>query len=202
MPATGATRGGLLTLGAVVGMHAHSNESSPVRRGLFVRSRLLCQTLPLPPADVDTTPPGLDPSLTTRARFDRHSSDPKCQGCHKLIDLVGYGFERYDGVGAYRAQEAGMDIDAGGKLYGLEDLGAGTMQEFNGPIELGKILSTSANAQACLARQLYRYARGGENGGKDSCAISKLQGVFRDSGFDLQRLLLEVVRGKSFGTRG
>ena len=42
-------RGGLLTLGAVVGMHAHSNESSPVRRGVFVRTRLLCQTLPPPP---------------------------------------------------------------------------------------------------------------------------------------------------------
>jgi hypothetical protein len=53
-----------------------------------------------------------------------------------------------------------------------------------------------------VARQLYRFARGGENGGKDACAISKLQGAFRESGFDLQRLLLEVVRGKSFLTRG
>jgi hypothetical protein len=202
MPVTGATRGGLLTLGAVVGMHAHSNESSPVRRGLFVRARLLCQTLPLPPADVDTTPPGLDPTLTTRARFQRHSSDPKCQGCHKLIDPVGFGFERYDGVGAYRAQEAGADIDASGKLIGLEDLGDASELPFSGPLELGKILSTSPNAQACVARQLYRFARGGENGGKDACAISKLQGAFRESGFDLQRLLLEVVRGKSFLTRG
>ncbi|HEY0708256.1 MAG TPA: DUF1592 domain-containing protein [Polyangia bacterium] len=201
VPATNPTRGGLLTLGAVVGMHAHSNESSPVRRGLFVRSRLLCQTLPPPPANLDITPPGLDPKLTTRVRFDRHSSDPACQSCHRLIDPLGYGFERYDGVGAYRDKEAGVDVDASGSVLGLEDLASDATVKFNGPIELGKIISESPNAQACLARQLFRYARGGENGTKDACAINKLQTAFRDSGFDLQRLMLEVVRGKSFLTR-
>jgi hypothetical protein len=104
-------------------------------------------------------------------------------------------------VGAYRTKEAGMDIDAGGKMIGMEDLQATDELPFNGPIELGKMLSTSPNAQACFARQLFRFARGGENGDKDACAISKLQGVFRESGFDMQRLLLEVVRGKSFLTR-
>ncbi len=202
LPAAGASRGGLLALGAVMGMHAHSNESSPVRRGLFIRSRMLCQTLPLPPADVDTTPPGLDPSLTTRARFDRHSSDPKCQGCHKLIDPVGYGFERYDGIGAYREKEGTHDVDASGYVLGLEELGNDVKTPFAGPIELGKILAGSPNAQACFARQLFRYARGGENGSADGCAISKLQAVFKESGFDMRRLLLEVVRGKSFLTRG
>jgi hypothetical protein len=190
-----------LTLGALLGMHAHSNESSPIRRGLFVRSKLLCQTMPPPPPNVDTTPPGLDPSLTTRARFDRHSTDPACKGCHNLLDPVGYGFERYDGSGAYRAQEAGMDIDAAGEVRGLEDLTADTSVKFNGPIELGRLIAQSPNAQACMARQIFRFVRGGENGTADACAISKLQGVFRDSGFDLQRLLLEVVRGKSFLSR-
>jgi hypothetical protein len=197
----GAARGGLLTLGALLGMHAHSNESSPIRRGLFVRSKLLCQTMPPPPPNVDTTPPGLDPSLTTRARFDRHSTDPACKGCHNLLDPVGYGFERYDGSGVYRAQEAGMDIDASGEVRGLEDLTADTSVKFNGPIELGRLIAQSPNAQACMARQIFRFVRGGENGTADACAISKLQGVFRDSGFDLQRLLLEVVRGKSFLSR-
>jgi hypothetical protein len=201
VPATGATRGGLLTLGAVLGMHAHSNETSPIRRGLFVRARLLCQSMPPPPPNVDTTPPGLDPSLTTRARFNRHSTDPACQGCHTLLDPVGYGFERYDGAGAYRAQEAGMDVDASGEIRGLEDLNAQTSAKFNGPLELGRLIAGSPNAQACLARQIFRFERGGENGTADACAISKLQAAFRDSGFDLQRLLLEVVRGKSFLTR-
>jgi hypothetical protein len=198
--AAGANRGGLLTLGAVVGMHAHSNESSPVRRGAFVRTRLLCQTLTPPPQNLNIMPPGLDATLTTRERFARHSTEPLCKTCHALIDDVGFGFERYDGVGAFREDEGGHPIDASGVVRGLEDLDADTETKFDGPIELGHILAKSPNAQACLARQLFRYARGGESA-KDACAIRKLQTGFTGSGLDLQRLLLDTVQQRSFLTR-
>jgi hypothetical protein len=194
------TRGGLLTLGALVGMHAHSNESSPVRRGVFVRTRLLCQTLQPPPQNLNIMPPGLDATLTTRERFAKHSSEPLCKSCHVLIDDVGFGFERYDGVGAYRETEGDKPIDDSGVLRGMEDLSADTATKFNGPIELGRLLAKSPNAQACLARQLFRFARGGESV-KDACAIRKLQNAFSKSGFNLQRLLLDTVEQASFLTR-
>jgi hypothetical protein len=196
-PQTGL-RGGLLLLGSVLGMHAHANESSPVRRGVFVRSRLLCQTLPAPPENLNIQPPGLDPTLTTRKRFARHSSEDLCKACHKFIDPVGFGFERYDGVGAFRTLEAGEPIDESGEVVGLEDLEAQGAVPFSGPAELSRILAASPNAQACFARQMFRYARGGEDGGRDSCAIRRLQTVFVESGLDVKRLLLEVVRQKSF----
>jgi hypothetical protein len=194
-------RGGLLLLGSVLGMHAHPNESSPVRRGVFVRGRLMCQTLPPPPENLNIMPPGLDPTLTTRVRFARHSTDDLCKSCHRFIDPVGFGFERYDGVGAYRSQEGGQPIDASGEVMGLEDLNADTTTPFDGPDNLAKMLAGSPNAQACFARQMFRYARGGEDGGKDACAIRQLQSLFIQSGFDIRRLLLEVVRQKSFLTR-
>ena len=195
-------RGGLLLLGSVLGMHAHPNESSPVRRGIFVRSRLMCQSLPPPPESLNIMPPGLDPTLTTRARFARHSTDDLCKSCHKFIDPIGFGFERYDGVAAYRSVEHGQAIDASGQVVGLEDLNVDTTQPFDGPANLARMLAGSPNAQACFARQMFRYARGGEDGGRDSCAIRRLQTVFVESGFDIRRLMLEVVRQKSFLTRG
>jgi hypothetical protein len=199
-PQAGA-RGGLLLLGTVLGMHAHPNESSPVRRGVFVRQRLMCQSLPAPPESLNIMPPGLDPTLTTRARFARHSTEDLCKSCHRFIDPVGFGFERYDGVAAYRATEGGQPIDASGEVIGLEDLNADTTVKFDGPADLARILGASPNAQACFARQLFRYARGGEDGGKDACAIRTLQNLFQQNGFDIRRLLLEVVRQKSFLTR-
>ena len=197
----GTGRGGLLTLGAVLGTHAHSNESSPVRRGVFVRQRLLCQSLPPPPLNVDTTPPGLDASLTTRDRFAKHSSDPACSQCHQYIDALGFGFERYDGVGAYRAVEAGRPIDASGQVRGIEKLTADTTATFDGPLELGALLAASPNAQACLPRQLFRYVRGGEHGGADACAIKKLQEGFSQGGLNIRQLLVDTVKQKSFLTR-
>jgi hypothetical protein len=200
-PQTGL-RGGLLLLGSVLGMHAHPNESSPVRRGVFVRSRLMCQSLPSPPENLNIMPPGLDPTLTTRARFARHSTEELCKGCHKFIDPIGFGFERYDGVAAYRGEEHGLPVDATGQVVGLEDLNADTSTPFDGPAQLASLLAGSPNAQACFARQMFRYARGGEDGGRDSCAIRQLQTAFQQSGFDIKSLLLEVVRQKSFLTRG
>jgi hypothetical protein len=197
----GAERGGLLTLGAVLGTHAHSNESSPVRRGVFVRQRLLCQSLPPPPPNIDTTPPGLDARLTTRERFASHSSDPACGQCHQYIDALGFGFERYDGVGAYRTEEAGRPIDATGQLRGIEKLTADTTTAFDGPLRLGALLADSPNAQACLPRQLFRYVRGGENGDADACAIKKLQEGFSQGGLNIRQLLIDTVKQKSFLTR-
>jgi hypothetical protein len=203
LPAGERTRGGLLTLGAVLGMHAHSNESSPVRRGVFVRQRLLCQTLPQPPQNLNIMPPGLDATLTTRARFKKHSSDPTCASCHNYIDGVGFGFERYDGVGDYRTQEGapGMPIDSSGELPGLERLDAPTTASFDGPVQLGAMLAESPNAQACLARQVFRYARGGENGTLDACAIKQLQTAFAAGGLNIRQLLIETIKQKSFLSR-
>jgi hypothetical protein len=115
-------RGGLLSMAAVLATHAHPDESSPVRRGLFVRSRLFCQDLAPPPPDVDATPPGLDPTLTTRERFARHTSNPSCAGCHQFIDGIGFAFEGYDGIGARRLVDNGKPVDESGALVGAEDL--------------------------------------------------------------------------------
>jgi hypothetical protein len=195
-------RGGLMTLGALLGAHAHSNESSPVRRGVFVRQQLLCSTLTPPPENLNIMPPGLDPSLTTRARFQRHSSDPACASCHKLIDPLGFGFERYDGVGAYRETEAGMPIDSSGEVLGMESLESTDSVRFDGPTALGALIAASPNAQACFARQLFRYARGGENGTADGCAIKKLQEAFAAGALDVDQLFIEVLKQRSFTVRG
>src|SRR6185295_5842377 len=104
-------RGGLLTLGSVLASHAHAMDSSPIKRGVFVRRRLLCQSLPDPPANIDTTPPPLDRTKTTRDRFAEHTSNSACKQCHQYIDGVGFGFEGYDGAGAYRTTENGASID-------------------------------------------------------------------------------------------
>src|SRR5690606_30112534 len=115
-------RGGILRTGALMAAHAHAMESAPVLRGVFVRKRLMCQELPPPPPDIDTTPPGLDPTLTTRERFSRHSDDPLCESCHRLIDPIGFSFEAYDGAGGFRELDNGSPIDVSGRMVALESL--------------------------------------------------------------------------------
>ncbi|MDB4989728.1 MAG: Cellulose-binding domain protein, partial [Myxococcaceae bacterium] len=194
-------RGGVLGLGSVLAALAHSNESSPIKRGKFVRDRLLCQDLPPPPANLDTTPPGLDPTLTTRARFAKHTSSPACSGCHQYIDGVGFGFEGFDGIGALRAVENGLQVDLRGDIRGREDLTADTDEEFNGTVELSSLLAESPTAQSCLTLQYYRYARGYEETHQDACSLDKLQRGFESQDLTIKELLIRLALLDSFTTR-
>ena len=61
--------GGLLTQGALNTVHALPTSSSPIHRGVLIRERFLCQHLPPPPANLDTSPPVVDSTLSTRERY-------------------------------------------------------------------------------------------------------------------------------------
>lgn len=202
IPVADGSRGGLLTLGSVLSAQAHSDDGSPIRRGVFVRRRILCQDLPPPPPDVDNTPPGLDPSLTTRERFALHSESPTCQGCHQYIDGVGFGFEHFDGAGLRRESENGVPIDATGEIVGLEGLEqTSSVIPFDGTDDLSRWVGGSNAAPECLSLQLYRYAAGAEETAQDACEVDALTARFAASGYDLRELLLTVTELPSFTTR-
>lgn len=186
-------RGGLLGMGAILASHAHSDASSPILRGLFVRERLMCQTIPGPDASIDTTPPGLDPSLTTRERFRKHTDNVQCQACHQYIDGVGFGFEGFDGVGGYRLLENGLPVDESGEVVGLETLDDGRREGFDGPRQLSAILADSPNVQNCLPRQWYRYATGHEVGAPEQCSTQELSRRFNAADLDMKTMLLDLV---------
>jgi hypothetical protein len=194
-------RGGVLGLGAVLASHAHQNESSPIKRGLFVRDRLLCQVLPQPDPSINTTPPGLDPKLTTRERFAKHTSDAKCKSCHQYIDGVGFGFEGFDGVGQQRKVENNLAVNTSGEILGIEQLGDGSKQNFDGPRALATLLRDSDNAKACLSLQYYRFGRGYEERESDACSLSALAERFKSGGYTVRDLLENLPLLTSFTVR-
>jgi hypothetical protein len=192
-------RAGLLGHGAILATTAHSDQSSPIRRGLFVRQRLLCQTFPLPPADAGGVP-DVDPGATTRERFAQHTASERCAGCHRYIDPIGFGFEAFDGVGAFRTTEAGMPIDTSGGLNDVEGLGTGSMAPFSTMPELGAILADAEQPAECFVRQYFRFARGYHERVADRCAIDALLTRYR-SHRDLRELLIDVVLSADFARR-
>ncbi|HEY0706197.1 MAG TPA: DUF1592 domain-containing protein [Polyangia bacterium] len=185
-------RAGILTQAGLLAAHAHADQSSPIRRGKLVRENLFCQTLAPPPPDADITPPEPDPKASTRSRFEMHRADPQCKSCHALIDPLGFGFENYDGIGAYRDQEAGAAVDARGEIVGTDVDGP-----FNGVGELSRKLASSPTVRACVASHWFNYALGRVAGDADKCAMEAVTAAFAKTN-NLRDLILALVTSDAF----
>jgi hypothetical protein len=185
-------RAGLLTQASVLALTGKPNQSSPVLRGKFVRARLLCEELPEPPPDVDTTPPTVDSDVTTRERFDQHSADPACASCHQLIDPIGFGLEHYDGIGRWRATDGGQPVDASGEVVGMQN---GT---FDGAIELSEMLAGSEQVRTCFVETWFTYAHGRAPVEDDACTTDELAQAFDTSSRDVKSLLLALTQTEAF----
>jgi hypothetical protein len=188
-----AQRGGFLTEAGFLAAHALANQTDPVRRGKFVREQLFCTILPPPPDNVEVRPPDLDPKLTTRERFARHSQDPLCAGCHQLMDPIGLGFESYDAVGKFRATENGKPVDASGTITGT-DIDGG----FVGAVELGKKLAGSAQVRACVVKQWFRFGYGRSETPQDLCSMETLKAMFAGGKNDVRELLVALTQTDAF----
>ena len=193
-------RAGVLGLAAVLSATAHSDQSSPIRRGLFVRTKLLCHELPPPPPNAGGVP-DVDPNATTKERFAQHTADPFCASCHQSIDPVGFGFEHFDAVGKWRTLENGKPIDAAGDMVDVEAIGAGSHAPFADLAGLGKSLAGAQAAQDCHARWWWRFAVGTLEGPQDRCELATLATSFGQDGGDLRQLLRRVVLAPSFRRR-
>lgn len=197
IPLPASERAGLLTQASVMAEHAHANQTSPVHRGQLVRENLLCQILPPPPPEVDNVPPDPDPNATTRERFNQHVEDPSCAGCHSLIDPLGFGFENYDAVGAYRTTEGELEVDASGEVIGTD----ANNGEFVGAVELSGMLAQTAEVRDCMARQWLRFSLGRLEDADDTCTMERLSTAFADSDYDVRSLIHEIVLSDAFRHR-
>jgi len=156
-------RRGILNQGAFLSVFAHASESAPVLRGVAVLRRVACVDVPSPTSlNIVVTPPVPDPTKTTRQRYDVHATDMLCQSCHKSIDAIGFSFEDFDGMGAFRTTDG---TGSGGRPNPVDSstvVAAGS--DFDGSYPdsgaLAAALAASGSVRACAARHLYRGSAG------------------------------------------
>lgn len=103
----GDRRGGLLTMGAVLGLTSDGTRHRPVHRGVWLSEVILNKTPPPPPANVnpiEPVPPEGD-KISVRQRLEAHATDANCASCHANIDPLGFAWENYDAIGQWRTHE-------------------------------------------------------------------------------------------------
>ena len=187
-------RAGILTLSAFLTAQAHANQSAPVLRGKTVMTQVLCRDIPPPPANVSTALPVVTSGTTTRERLTAHVTNPACASCHQLFDPVGFGFENFDAIGAWRDTEGGQMVDAGGSY---SDSSQATYR-FSDPVELANGIATSADLAPCMALQWFRFSLSRNEAPEDASSLAAIQKQFAASDYNLRGLILSIVTSDAF----
>jgi hypothetical protein len=157
-----------------------------------VRERILCESVPPPPDDVDIDlGEGGGPPRTLRERLEQHRRDPVCASCHAFIDPPGLLFEQFDSIGAFRTEAGGLPLDTSGDLDGVP---------LEGARDLSSMLRDDPRVPRCIVTQLYRHANGRLDAPSEEAAIDALTEAFARSGYRLRDLFVELALSEGFRT--
>jgi hypothetical protein len=186
-------RSGILTQASMLTAFARPDESSPVKRGKWVRTRMLCMDLPDPPNNVPELPP-VTAGQSNRERFRQHTDNAACSGCHHLIDGLGFGLEHYDGIGQFRTTDQGVAVDSAGEVTATDDIDGA----YDGGPALAAMLAKSGQVRDCAPTQWLRYAMARREDADDSCALGAVRQAFATSGGNLSELVIALTQTDAF----
>jgi hypothetical protein len=117
---------GVLRHASVLTATSQASRTSPVKRGVYVTERLLCDPPDPPPAVL----PPLDEDLDPREALDAHKK-PGCVECHAHFEPYGLALEGWDAIGRPREVwpdgtpvRSSVELLDGAVISGLEDVAA------------------------------------------------------------------------------
>jgi hypothetical protein len=192
----GLPRGGVLTQASVLTVSSYATRTSPVLRGKWILENLLNAAPPPPPPGV---PPLADGPSTTprtvREQLEVHRTNPTCAACHRRMDPLGFGLERYDGIGAWRDRDGESPIDASGRLP--------DGRTFTDAAGLRTILTSEREAfTKALAAKLLTYALGRGLGPADRRIIRTIARELPQHDYRFSALVLAIVGSPAFRLHG
>lgn len=188
-------RSGLLTTAGFMSLTGSTDGSNPPRRGKAILYKLLCRALPPPPAVIPQVK-DITPGLTTRQRFEEHSTNPCATACHAILDPLGFAFENYDGIGQYRTTDNNLPVNAATTL--TLDGQTIPVQDARG---LAAALANSDEAQTCFAKQWFRYALGRVDTAQDLASITTAATTFKTASRDVRELVVGLSTSRTFRYR-
>jgi len=193
-------------------------DNDPVRRGRWVRERLLGGTVPDIPIGVDAKVPD-EPEHIFRHRL-RVTREGRCWTCHQKMDELGLPFEQFDHFGRYRTTEPVLDPEATAKNIdpkSKKSLGpvmkgdpviatgviAGTgVPELEGPVknpyEFVRKLGDSPRVRQVFVRHAFRYFLGRNESLADAKTLQDADAAYVKSGGSFKTLVESLLTSDSF----
>ncbi len=199
-------RAGMLTHPAWLIAHSLNDTTDPIRRGKWIRERLLAGTVPDLPVTVDASVPE-DHAKTLRERLVV-TEKQECWRCHEKMNPLGYPFEIYDDFGRHRTEES---LDKLPKTNGKHPAkpvqpnavltGTGDKEldgEVKNALELIERLASSDRVRQSIIRHAFRYFMGRNEMLTDSQTLIAADEAYLASDGSFNALVVSLLTSDSF----
>lgn len=209
-------RKGILTHPAWLIAHSTNFHPDPIRRGRWIREKLLAGNVPDVPITVDAQVPE-DPHRTFRERVERVTEAKECWKCHQHMNPLGLPFEIYDDFGRHRLVEAlehpenllqsgngkstfdvykTAPIDSSGELSGT---GNPMLDgEVADALDLIDRLAQSDRARQSIIRHAFRFFMGRNETLSDSRTLIEADRAYVENGGSFRAVVVSLLTSDSF----
>lgn len=185
---------GVLTHPSWLVSHSDAMDNHAIRRGKWIRERLLGGGIPDVPITVDAMLPD-EPGTTLRHRM-RVTRESYCWTCHKKMDPLGLPFEMYNHAGVYRELELDEPVDTSGEIIDSGD------PELDGKVdnalELIQKLSESERVEQVFVRHAFRFWMGRNETLNDAPVLQAAHRAYQESGGSMKALLTSLLTSDAF----
>ncbi|MCA9207688.1 MAG: DUF1588 domain-containing protein, partial [Planctomycetales bacterium] len=169
---------GILTHPSWLVSHSDAMDNHAIRRGRWVRERLLGGGIPDVPITVDAMLPD-EPQNTLRERM-RVTRETYCWTCHKKMDPLGLPFEMFNHAGVHRTTELDKPVDTSGEILNSGD--PSIDGKVANAIELIQKLAKSERVEQVFVRHAFRFWMGRNETLNDAPVLQAAHRAYRDSG--------------------
>ncbi|HSP43917.1 MAG TPA: DUF1588 domain-containing protein, partial [Luteolibacter sp.] len=209
-------RMGILTHPAWLIAHSTNFHADPIRRGRWVREKLLAGRVPDIPITVDAQVPE-DPHKTFRERVEIVTKPESCWKCHYSMNPLGLSFEMYDDFGRYRMEEflenpenlikngngkitfnqyKTLPVVTTGKLEGTGD--PRLDGDVTDAIDMIGRLAKSERVRQSIIRHAFRFYMGRNEVLSDSKTLIDADRAYVQSGGSFRAVIVSLLTSESF----
>jgi cytochrome c5 len=182
-------RAGVITHPYLLAALANSKSTSPIHRGVFLTRNIVGIRLKPPPKAVVFEESKFDPSLTMREKITQLTKSATCQGCHSMINPLGFSLENYDAIGRWRTQDNHKPVDAVND-FSTDD---GDIVHLTGARDIANYAAGNPNGHRAFIHNLFHHTVKQAVGAYGPDEMEDLRQFFVKSGCNIQKLLAEIA---------
>ena len=187
-------RMGVLTHPAWLVAHSGNFDNDPIRRGHWIRYKLLGGNVPDIPINVDAKLPD-DKTMTLRERMHVTRAE-ECYKCHSKMNPLGLPFELYDHYGRFRFDELDKPVNTTSRIVntGVTEVDG----EVKTPFELIERLANSKHCEQVFVRYVFRFFMGRNETLGDAKTLQEAHNAYVGSDGSMKALVVSLLSSDSF----